>query len=433
MTSARYSKSAMTLHWLIAALMAFQYGLGEAFAHMPRGKALFDVAQFHKSIGITILLLTLIRLGVRLWKPRPAPHGDHGWAMWAAKLVHFGFYFVLIAVPLTGWLAASTARLDIPTVLFNTVPWPDFPFVRAMEDSVRHGWHEWAEDTHELLSKLFLLLFALHIVGALRHQFLRKETMIERMVPLTKLSPIAGSILIVTLSAGALGLMQLGETPGIAPSAKGAPPGTVNTSVTPNAAEVKPAAEVEEPVEEAKKAEEKEAVDADAIPAGAAPRWTTAPGGRLGFVTSWAGDGIDGSFRNWNADIRFNPDALAQSRIRVTVSLGSASTGDGERDSMLRGTDFFDTGAHAQAIWTSGAIKHAGGNRYRADGMLNLRGVNRPVPVNFTLDIDGKNARASGTASLNRLAFGIGQGEFAGTGDLPDPVSIRFDFRARRP
>jgi cytochrome b561/polyisoprenoid-binding protein YceI len=431
-TEARYSKSAMALHWLIAGLMAFQYGLGEAFAHMPRGKALFDVAQFHKSVGITILLLTLLRLGVRFWKPRPAPHADQSWATWAAKLGHFGFYFVLIAVPLTGWLAASTSRLDIPTVLFNTITWPDFPFVKGMEKAARHGLHEWAEGAHELLSKLFLLLFVLHIVGALRHQFLLRETMIERMLPLRKLPPVAGSMLILALAAGAFGLMQLGEVPGIAPGATAAP-----AAIAPKAAAPKPVAKAEAPIEpeEAKEPEEKKAeeTDPDAIPKGETPSWAKAPGGQLGFATSWSGSAINGSFGNWSADIRFNPDALPQSKIRITITLTSANSGDGERDTMLKGSDFFDTGSHPQATWTSSAIRHLGGNRYRADGTLTLRGVNKPVPISFTLDIKGKDARVSGTASLRRLAFGVGQGEFAGTGDLPDPVSIRFNFRARRP
>ncbi len=424
MTPARYSRSAMALHWLIAALMAFQYGLGEAFAHMPRGKALFDVAQFHKSIGITILLLTLLRLAVRLWKPRPTLHADHSWATWAAKLVHFGFYFVLLAVPLTGWLAASTSRLDIPTVLFNTVPWPDFPFAD-------HGWHQWAEDAHELLSKLFLLLFALHIIGALRHQLWLKETMIERMLPLAKLSPTGGATLIAALAAGAFVLMQLGQVPGIAPSAHMAPEtGKTPQQPAPTASVAKTAAPEDPEPEPEDKAEEP--VDPDAIPAGETPKWTMAPGGRLGFSTAYAGSPIDGSFGNWSADIRFNPDALAKSRISVTIQLASASSGDAERDSTLKGSDFFNTAAHPRATWTSGNIRHLGGNRYRADGMLNLRGISKPVPITFTLKIDGKDARVSGSASLRRLLFGIGQGDFAGTGDLPDAVSIGFNFRARR-
>jgi cytochrome b561/polyisoprenoid-binding protein YceI len=436
MTPQRYSRSAMALHWLIAALMAFQYGLGEAFAHMPRGKALFDVAQFHKSIGITILLLTLLRLGVRFWKPRPVLHGDRIWAVWAAKLVHFGFYFVLLTVPLTGWLAVSTSTLNIPTLLFKAIPWPDFPFVKGMEDAARHGLHEWAEGAHELLSKLFVALFLLHVVGALRHQLLLKDVMIERMLPLRTLTPVTGSALIVLLAGGAFALQQFGQVPGIAPAATASSPANL-----PKSQEAWPAVAKSEPIEteagkgapeEAAETEAK-AADPDAIPPGELPRWASAPGGRLGFATSWSGTAIDGNFGNWNADIRFNPDALPQSKIRVTIALASANSGDGERDTTLKGSDFFDTGSHPQATWTSSSIRHLGGDRYRADGTLLLRGVSKAVPINFTLNIDGKDARVSGNASLSRLAFGVGQGEFSGTGDLPDTVSVRFNFRARRP
>jgi cytochrome b561/polyisoprenoid-binding protein YceI len=449
MTPARYSKSAMALHWLIAALMAFQYGLGEAFAHMPRGKALFDVAQFHKSIGIAILLFTVIRLGVRIAKPRPAMLADSIWATWLAVLVHVGFYFMLIAVPLSGWLAASTASLNIPTVLFNTVPWPDFPFVQTMEATAKHGLHEWAENMHGITAKLALLLFVLHIVGALRHQLLLKEAVIERMLPLRALSPLAGSALIVALSGGAFGLMQWAQTPGVAPKAYRAAvtpvPAKVQDAIrAPEAAALSDDAEklaAEEAAKvEAEKAkvkqvekEEADAIDPDAIAAGETPRWAVAPGGQLGFTTSWTGSPVSGSFGNWSADVRFNPDALPQSKIRITIALGSANTGDGERDNMLKGSDFFNSGSHAQATWTSGAIKHLGGNRYRAEGQLNLRGVTKPVPLTFTLDIKGKVARVSGNASLRRLAFGVGQGEFAATSDIPDPVSVRFSFRAKRP
>jgi polyisoprenoid-binding protein YceI len=64
--------------------------------------------------------------------------------------------------------------------------------------------------------------------------------------------------------------------------------------------------------------------------------------------------------------------------------------------------------------------------------MLNLRGASRPVPLTFTLDIKGKNARVSGNAALRRLAFGVGQGEFAETETIPDAVGITFNFRATR-
>jgi polyisoprenoid-binding protein YceI len=283
---------------------------------------------------------------------------------------------------------------------------------------------------------LFVALFLLHVVGALRHQLLLKDVMIERMLPLRTLTPVTGSALIVLLAGGAFALQQFGQVPGIAPAATASSPANL-----PKSQEAWPAVAKSEPIEteagkgapeEAAETEAK-AADPDAIPPGELPRWASAPGGRLGFATSWSGTAIDGNFGNWNADIRFNPDALPQSKIRVTIALASANSGDGERDTTLKGSDFFDTGSHPQATWTSSSIRHLGGDRYRADGTLLLRGVSKAVPINFTLNIDGKDARVSGNASLSRLAFGVGQGEFSGTGDLPDTVSVRFNFRARRP
>ncbi len=440
MTPTRYSRTAMTLHWLLAAAIAFQYGLGEAFAHLPRGKLLFDTAQFHKSIGITILLLTVIRLAVRFTKPRPAPLGDSGWAQRLSNIVHWGFYAFMIAAPLSGWLATSTSKYDIPTYLFNAVPWPDFPFVAGMQAAAKHDLHEVAESVHEIVAKLGIALFLLHVIGALRHQWLLKEALIERMVPVRgPLSRVAGSALILALAATAFALMQIGESPAVVPAAnaklmsapQSGPTAPSAATPAPVATPVPVAAPVE--TEDAAKPEEKVSVaDPDAIPVGDSPRWTPAPGGQLGFATSWLGSGVNGQFTSWGADIRFNPDALSASTIKVTIDLATANSGDGERDVTIKGSDFFNTAAHPRAIWTSTRISSLGGTKYRADGSLSLRGVSKSVPLAFTLDIKGKEARVSGSASLNRSSFGVGQGDYAKTDEIPDPVKVSFTFRARR-
>ena len=435
MTPARYSRTAMLLHWGIAAALAFQFGLGLAFEEGPKGKALFDVAQFHKSIGITILLLSLARLAVRFAKPRPLPMGDKGWAERLASFTHIALYAFMILAPLTGWLATSTSRFTIPTYLFNTVPWPDFPFAAGLADAAKHSVHQFAESAHVVITKLGMVLFLLHVAGALRHQWLLKEALIERMVPVRRtLSPIIGSALIVALFGAAFALLALGKMPGIAPAADASlmaspkPVAEVKAAAPTTVAAVATPAATEEPAEGAKPEDEP-----DTIAAGETPRWALAPGGRLGFATSWSGSAIMGSFGNWSADIRFNPDALPRSRISVTIPLSSVASGDGERDGMLKGGDFFDTANHPKAVWTSTAIRALGGNRYRADGSLSLRGVSKPVPLTFTLDIKGKEARAIGSASLNRSSFGVGQGDFAKTDEIPDPVRVSFSFRAKRP
>ena len=438
MKPASYSKTAMALHWLIAAALAFQFGLGEAFEHLPRGKLLFDTAQFHKSIGITILILTLVRVAVRFTKPRPAPMGDQGWAERLASITHMGLYAFMLLAPLSGWIMTTASKFAIPTYLFNVIPWPDFPFISGMEAASKHNLHEVAKTAHEVIGKLGIALFVLHVIGALRHQFLLKEALIERMVPVQKrLTPIMGSALVVALAGSVAGIMVLGQQPGLVPAAD-AKRALSPSKPAADAIEVAPTplpekqADLNPAVDEPKPEDEAAKVDPNAIPAGTAPRWAIAPGGRLGFSTNWVGAAVDGRFSSWNGDIRFNPDDLAASRIKVTIDLASVDTGDGERDSTLKGADFFNTGAVGKATWTSSAIRKVSGNRYRADGTLSLRGASKSVPLAFTLDIKGKQASARGTASLNRLAFGVGQGDYSKTDEIPDAVAVSFAFQAAR-
>jgi cytochrome b561/polyisoprenoid-binding protein YceI len=464
MTVVRYSRTAIILHWLIAGALAFQCGLGTFFADTAKGKVLYDVAQFHKSIGIAILLLSLIRLAVRFIKPRPAPLGDHGWAERLASLGHFGLYAFMIGAPITGWLAVSVGHNEVPTVLFNTIPWPDFPFVSGMGAAIKHDVHEYAEIAHSVIAKLGLLLFLLHIAGALRHQWILKQPLIERMVPVPKpLSRLAGSGLILALAAAFFTLLQYAEATGIAPSAHGlvssaapvaslapaplnlAPaalkldasePGEgdeLSTAMTNAAAPDVPAAAKEAATARAPVDATGTANDSKiAIPAGQTPRWTVASGGRLGFVTSWSGTIVNGSYQKWAADIHFNPEALAASKIKVSIDLTSTVSGDSQRDGMLQGEDFFSSTAHPNAVWTSGAIKSLGDNRYRAEGTLSLRGVEKAVPLDFKLIIANKRASVSGSAVLNRTSFGVGQGDYAKTDEIPDAVRIGFNFAADR-
>lgn len=213
MTQDRYSSSAILLHWLIAAALAFQFGLGEALEHLPRGPKQLDVIQFHKTIGITILLLTLVRVAVRVATPRPRPVGDSGWAQRLASAAHLGLYAVMILAPLTGWLASSTGRLSVPIDMFGLFHWPAFPGMDSLAEASRHGLHEFGEETHGAIAKIGLLLFLLHVAGALRHQFLARQRMVERMMPgHITLSPIVGSAHIVGFAAVLAALMMWGKT-----------------------------------------------------------------------------------------------------------------------------------------------------------------------------------------------------------------------------
>jgi cytochrome b561/polyisoprenoid-binding protein YceI len=426
MTQQTYSRSARILHILIALLLAFQLGLGWRLEFLEKTAAQFPAYQLHKSVGISILVLSLIRVAIRFMHPRPAMLPDSRLNHALAKAVHGGFYLVMLGGPITGWMLVSTAKIKVPTLLFGMIPLPHLPIPQSVGG--------FAHEAHELLAWLALGLFVFHVAGALRHQFFRNENLLGRMLPHAggaspisrgKSTAVAGIALLLMWVAHAGGWQwPFNEGP-----AKAAI--TVPAEGPPVAAALPAAKADEEPAEE-EEAKEPEEAEKEVTAAMPLSGWSLQPGGTLGFVASMNGDSINGRFASWTGDIRFSPDDLPGSKIGVTIDLASADTSDGQRDEMLRGSDFFNIAAHPKARFTSNRITHKGGDRYAAAGMLDLHGVKRPVTLDFTLKIDGDTARASGSTRLDRTAFGVGSGDWAATDQIAGAVSVRFDFRARR-
>ncbi|MFM5893008.1 MAG: YceI family protein, partial [Novosphingobium sp.] len=141
---------------------------------------------------------------------------------------------------------------------------------------------------------------------------------------------------------------------------------------------------------------------------------------------------VSGTFHKWQAKIRFCEDDLPRSSIAATINLASADTTDADRDENLKGASFFDTARFAQARFTASGFKQLAPGRYAANGTLSLHGTNRPVRLVFTLKLNGDAATAQGSASLSRLAFGVGSDEWAATDQIPDAVAVQFTIRARR-
>ncbi|WP_293643629.1 YceI family protein [Sphingopyxis sp. RIFCSPHIGHO2_12_FULL_65_19] len=414
MPTQRYSYTAITLHWLIALLLAFQIALGWALEG-NNGPELFARYQLHKSVGITILLLSFARLAARLFTPRPPASDGPAWTRALASTVHWLFYLVMILGPVTGWLLVSTARVQVPTLLYGLIPWPHLPVGRS--------WHEPAEAIHGAMAWLAIGLFALHVAGALRHQWLLGKPELQRMIPFGRGKAVGAAIgaLAVVGAAFAAGNLIYPDRPQRVEEKQSAVP------VAQPAAPSVPTPKVEETPE----AETTETTpEATAQPLA---DWTVASGGRLGFTARWNGEAVNGSFNRWRAAIRFSPDGLAKSTISVTVDLASADTGDGQRDDSLKSSDFFNVPAQPNAVFSARDIRHLGGERYEARGTLDLRGVSKPATIRFTLRIDGDRARVSGTARIDRTSFGVGQGEWAATDAIAAGVDIAFSFTATRP
>lgn len=149
--------------------------------------------------------------------------------------------------------------------------------------------------------------------------------------------------------------------------------------------------------------------------------------GPLQFVATQAGAKFTGSFRKFAVRLDFDPAGPADGSLDVTVDLGSADTADAERDGILKGAEFFWTDRHPQTRFHTSRFRRQG-EHWRADGELSLRGVARPVTVLFTLAGQSGQLAMKGTATLRRLEFGVGQGEWATTEWIGDVVEIRFDL-----
>lgn len=179
----RYGAVAIALHWLTALAVGGLLVVGQVMTSLPKGSpAVPPLFQYHKSVGISVLLLTLLRLAWRLaHRPPPLPTDLADWERRGANIVHWALYALLLALPLSGWAAVSASPLNIPTVLFGVVPWPHLPILAELPDKKPVA--EFLGDLHGAGGTLMLLLAGLHTTAALWHQFYRKDAILTRMAP----------------------------------------------------------------------------------------------------------------------------------------------------------------------------------------------------------------------------------------------------------
>jgi polyisoprenoid-binding protein YceI len=153
---------------------------------------------------------------------------------------------------------------------------------------------------------------------------------------------------------------------------------------------------------------------------------------RLQFSSVVNGKAFLGAFRSWDATIRFDPNDLAHSEVDATIDTGSALTNDKDRDALLPDEDWFWTSKFARAEFTARGFQSRGAGQYLASGVLTLRGVQRPVSLPFSLSVQGAVAHVQGEVSLDRLVYGVGQGDFASTDTIPAQVLVRVELTAVR-
>jgi cytochrome b561 len=176
--AARYSSPAIVLHWAMAAVVTGMLASGLLAEYGALAQAdKFRLIQLHKSFGVVLLLLIVLRVGVRLWRRPPAlPAHLPAWEKKAAHLGHGALYAAMILMPLSGWAMVSASPYGLPTYVFNWFEWPHIPGL-AGQESLRGL----ARGAHTVIGFTLIALILGHVAAVVKHAVIDRENLLRRM------------------------------------------------------------------------------------------------------------------------------------------------------------------------------------------------------------------------------------------------------------
>jgi cytochrome b561 len=183
--ASRYTSTAIVLHWLLAVLILGNLALGLSAESFP-DSLVRPVIDFHKSIGLTVLGLVLLRI---IWRathpPPPLPEGFGRAERLGAHAAHYALYALILLMPLTGWMHDSAFKdaAAHPLRIFWVIPWFRIPAIAHMPPGPKEAFHGVLFAIHADAAWVLLALLALHVLGALKHQFLDRQPELQRMWP----------------------------------------------------------------------------------------------------------------------------------------------------------------------------------------------------------------------------------------------------------
>ena len=182
----RYTTTAIVFHWLIALGVVLNVALAWTWPNLLPDAQVRPAIDLHKSVGVTVLGLAVMRL---LWRlthhPPPLPRGYARWEVTTSHVTHWLLYAVIFAMPLTGWImdSAYERAASTPMYWFGLFQWPRIGFVMALDPATKKSVHDAFGAAHGYIAYLVYALFALHVAGALKHQWLDGTKELQRMWP----------------------------------------------------------------------------------------------------------------------------------------------------------------------------------------------------------------------------------------------------------
>lgn len=391
----RYSRVAIVLHWLTALLIIGMLAVGKYMVSLAEDDSLrFALTQWHKSFGLTILALTLLRIVWRFTHKKPAlPASMRGWERFAAHSSHILFYLLIIFLPLSGWLMVSASPLNITTYLFDWIRVPHLPAVASVSNKAELA--EQFNQLHIYASTVLILLLLLHIGAAMRHQLVLKDNLMRRMLPdLADGSFMDGVRLVTGALIAVTGLLWLLMTAANYEKSTKEIADTQTSKIQSNTS----------------------LIDQD-DPSSWAPA-------EVSYTVTVMRGSLTGTFEGARAHATIDQQNPANSTLRAVVDTASSFADSPQIDDALPGADWFDSSNFAQATFVSGNIATFSDGDYMVEGELTIRNISKQI--SFPMDVNLETKEASGEFSINRLDFSIGANEQSSDSIAALDVLVKF-------
>lgn len=173
MSTVRYNPISVVFHWLMAAIIVATWSIAIVVSDMPLSPARITGYSWHKWLGVTVFFLVLLRL---VWRAtHPAPQLEIKMPAWqerAMQLTHIALYLLMIVIPLVGWLMSSAKGYTV-----NYFGLFELPDLLSKDKALGHQ----LKDLHEYLADVLVALVCLHVLAALKHQFIDRDGLLSRM------------------------------------------------------------------------------------------------------------------------------------------------------------------------------------------------------------------------------------------------------------
>lgn len=417
--NASYSVVSKVIHWLTALIVLGLLAVGFYMTSLDFSEDKLQLYALHKSFGLLVLTLVAVRVVWHLFKKKPKPLPTHArWEVALAHGAHAFLYVALFILPLSGWIMSSAGDF---TIQFFGLDVPDIT-------SKDEGLFKSSRQVHEWMAITLALVVGLHMAGAFKHHFLDKDQTLQRM-SVARLGAGGGAALLIVFG----GLYLLGAVPAVEElyeelAVKEADH-EQNVKTSPQEQEMRNSSAGHET------AYQDTTGDSFSKPEGVT-QWIIDPdGSTLTFKATQYSQEFEGTFAQFNGDIFFDADDLAHSVVRITIHTPSIKTGSDDRDEQALSEEWFNTQKYPVATFEAQDFVAQGDNKFVANGDLTIRGHAQSIALPFSLDFeaiqDGKRrADMKGSVTLNRLDFGVGQGQWKSTDAIGGKVDVIVDVTA---